>query len=70
MAAVIDKPKTGEKNAYMVAQAQFDKASSYLKADFPQGVLDSMRVPKRELTVNFPVKRSRSRRLRQMPYAP
>ena len=56
MAAVIQTSTTGKKNAYAVALAQFDKATSYLKGEYPEGVLASMRVPKRELTVNFPVK--------------
>jgi glutamate dehydrogenase (NAD(P)+) len=40
-------------NAYASALQQYDKAVSYL--DLKPGLVDYLRVPKRELTVNFPV---------------
>jgi glutamate dehydrogenase (NAD(P)+) len=49
------EPTTREQNAYVVALAQFDKAAGYLK-DVPRGIIANLRLPKRELTVNFPVK--------------
>jgi glutamate dehydrogenase (NAD(P)+) len=42
-------------NPFEVAQQQFDRAAALL--DLPQGVREVLRVPQRELTVNFPVKR-------------
>lgn len=42
-------------NAYVTALAQYDRAVSYLK--MPAGVVEFLRHPRRELTVNFPVKR-------------
>ena len=42
-------------NPFDVAQQQFDRAAALL--DLPQGVREVLRVPQRELTVNFPVKR-------------
>ncbi len=45
-----------EKNSrspYEIAVAQFDKAAAYL--ELKAGIRDMLRVPKRELTVNFPV---------------
>lgn len=41
-------------NPYEMALAQFDKAAAYL--DLKAGIREMMRKPKRELTVNFPVK--------------
>ena len=43
-----------EKSAYEIALEQFDNAVKYL--DIKEGVKQMLRVPKRELTVNFPVK--------------
>ena len=40
-------------NPYAMACAQFDKAASLLTLD--AGITDLLRVPQRELTVNFPV---------------
>ena len=42
-------------NPYEVALAQYDRAISYL--EFPQGIVTFLRLPKRELHVNFPVRR-------------
>src|SRR5215510_12739595 len=41
-------------NPFHIAQQQFDKAAEML--DLPQGIREVLRVPARELTVNFPVK--------------
>jgi glutamate dehydrogenase (NAD(P)+) len=41
-------------NPFHIAQQQFDKAADLL--DLPQGIREILRVPQRELTVNFPVK--------------
>ena len=41
-------------NPFHIAQQQFDKAAELL--DLPQDVREVLRVPQRELTVNFPVK--------------
>lgn len=46
-------PCTGEENAYVNALAQFDKAVAHLK--LKRGVVDTLRYPKRELSVTFPV---------------
>lgn len=43
-----------EKNPYETAVEQFDNAAKYI--DIKQGIKDMLRKPKRELTVNFPVK--------------
>lgn len=42
-------------NAYHVALQQYDRAVRYLKID--DGVVDFLRYPRREFTVNFPVRR-------------
>ncbi len=42
-----------ESNAYANALAQFDKAAAHL--NLKQGIVETLRYPKRELTVNFPV---------------
>jgi glutamate dehydrogenase (NAD(P)+) len=47
---------TSEINAYVVALAQYDKAAAHLAKELPAGILANLRMPKRELTVNFPVK--------------
>lgn len=44
-----------ESSAYQTALAQYNRASRYL--DIEEGLLDYMRYPRREFTVNFPVKR-------------
>lgn len=41
-------------NPYEVAKRQYDRAVAYL--DLPKGIVDFLRYPKRELTVNFPVR--------------
>ena len=41
-------------NPFRIAQQQFDKAAELL--DLPQDIREILRVPQRELTVNFPVK--------------
>ncbi len=43
-----------ESNAYQNALAQFDKAVAHL--NLKRGIAETLRHPKRELTVNFPVK--------------
>ena len=40
-------------SAYETALQQFDNAVRHL--DLPLGIVDYLRVPKREITVNFPV---------------
>ena len=42
-----------ESNAYANALAQFDKAAAHL--NLKEGIIETLRHPKRELTVNFPV---------------
>ena len=41
-------------NPFRIAQQQFDGAAELL--DLPQDIREILRVPQRELTVNFPVK--------------
>ncbi|WP_119067462.1 Glu/Leu/Phe/Val family dehydrogenase [Aggregatilinea lenta] len=41
-------------NAYTIALQQYDRAVAYL--DLPAGIKNFLRYPKRELTVNFPVR--------------
>jgi glutamate dehydrogenase (NAD(P)+) len=41
-------------NSFLIAQQQFDKAAALL--DLPQDIREILRVPQRELKVNFPVK--------------
>lgn len=43
-----------ESNAYQNALAQYDRASAHL--NLKRGIAESLRYPKRELTVNFPVR--------------
>lgn len=45
--------RVGEENPYTNALAQFDEAVSHLK--LKRGVVDTLRYPKRELSVTFPV---------------
>ncbi|HBY97534.1 MAG TPA: glutamate dehydrogenase [Chloroflexi bacterium] len=45
---------SGKQNPWHVALEQFDNAVRYL--DLKAGIVDFLRYPKRELTVNFPVK--------------
>ncbi|HYN88899.1 MAG TPA: Glu/Leu/Phe/Val dehydrogenase dimerization domain-containing protein, partial [Ardenticatenaceae bacterium] len=45
---------SGSRNPWHVALEQFDNAVQYL--DLKAGIADFLRYPKRELTVNFPVK--------------
>lgn len=42
-------------NAYTTAIAQYNRAASFL--DLPSDIIDYMRYPRREFTVNFPVRR-------------
>jgi len=48
------KLPSGSPNPYQIALQQLDIAASYL--DLDPGIHDMLRYPKRELTVNFPVK--------------
>ena len=43
----------GEENAYQNALTQFEKAVAHL--NIKRGVADTLRYPKRELSVSFPV---------------
>ena len=50
------KPAVGmPSTAYHTALAQFDRAAHYL--DIPDDIKEYLRYPRREFTVNFPVKR-------------
>ena len=42
-------------NPYEIAQRQFDNAAKYL--DLKEGIKAKLRLPKRELSVNFPVEK-------------
>jgi glutamate dehydrogenase (NAD(P)+) len=53
MAVMTQEPITTI-NPYHVALQQYDRAVAYL--DLPQGIKNFLRYPKRELTVNFPVR--------------
>ncbi|KXK22658.1 MAG: Glu/Leu/Phe/Val dehydrogenase [Chloroflexi bacterium OLB15] len=56
MVAAYNMPvQTHNTNAYETALAQFDKAVRFLS--IPDGVAEFLRYPRREFTVNFPVKR-------------
>ncbi len=56
MVAAYNMPtQTHNTNAYDTALAQFDRAVRYLP--IPDGVAEFLRYPRREFTVNFPVKR-------------
>lgn len=48
--------ETHELNAYQTALEQFDRAVAHL-GHIPSGVVDFMRYPRREFSVNFPVRR-------------
>jgi glutamate dehydrogenase (NAD(P)+) len=48
------KPDSVKENPFEIAQRQFDNAAKYL--DLKEGIRAKLRVPKRELTVYFPVK--------------
>lgn len=48
-----DKTITDHVSAYATARAQFDAAAAHL--DLSEGIRQYLRMPKRELTVNFPV---------------
>src|SRR5687768_9131010 len=48
--------QTEQLDAYKTALQQFDRASQHLNT-LPNGVIDFMRYPRREFTVNFPVRR-------------
>jgi glutamate dehydrogenase (NAD(P)+) len=47
-------PVEGQDSAYATSLAQFDRAAQILNLD--SGLADTLRSPRRELTVNFPVK--------------
>ena len=51
--SLLRRPPLGEENAYANALAQFEKAISHMK--LKKGVADTLRYPKRELSVSFPV---------------
>jgi glutamate dehydrogenase (NAD(P)+) len=51
--SLIEGQKMGEENPYANALAQFEKAVRHL--DLKSGVAETMRFPKRELSVTFPV---------------
>ncbi|MBI4966098.1 MAG: Glu/Leu/Phe/Val dehydrogenase [Desulfomonile tiedjei] len=51
--SLLRRPPTGEENAYANALAQFERAISHLK--IKKGVADTLRYPRRELSVSFPV---------------
>ncbi|MGB6064111.1 MAG: Glu/Leu/Phe/Val dehydrogenase [Desulfomonilaceae bacterium] len=51
--SLTDHRVMGEENAYINALAQFDKAVAHL--DIKSGVAETLRYPKRELSVTFPV---------------
>ena len=51
--SLTDSQTVGEENAYANALAQFDNALAHLK--IKRGVADTLRYPKRELSVSFPV---------------
>ncbi|MGQ9887103.1 MAG: Glu/Leu/Phe/Val family dehydrogenase [Aggregatilineales bacterium] len=48
-----------QENAYRVALAQYDRATQYLNLD--DGIREYLRYPRREFTVNFPVRRDDGR---------
>ncbi len=54
-ADVLPATVDGGDSAFTIAQKQFDLAAAYLK-QYPAGLLSMLRVPERELTVNFPVR--------------
>ncbi len=55
MVVALTKPLTEHADAYQTALAQFDRASKYL--DFSDDLLEFLRYPRREFSVNFPVRR-------------
>jgi glutamate dehydrogenase (NAD(P)+) len=52
-------PQQDVPNAFEVALAQYDRAVRYLR--IPDGVVEFLRYPRREFTVNFPVRRDDGR---------
>ena len=52
---VVAMPTRDHLDAYQTALAQYDRASRYTKVS--EDILEYMRYPRRELTVNFPVRR-------------
>jgi glutamate dehydrogenase (NAD(P)+) len=54
VAHVVPSLHTTSDPTYQTALKQYDRAVSYL--DFPEGLAEFMKWPKRELTVNFPVR--------------
>ena len=55
VAMVQTPPQHTQENAYRVALAQYDRATQYLNLD--DGIREYLRYPRREFTVNFPVRR-------------
>ena len=55
MVVAMPNHTTEQLDAYKTALAQYDRAARYLK--FDDGVIEYMRYPRREFTVNFPVRR-------------
>jgi glutamate dehydrogenase (NAD(P)+) len=58
---VVAYPHTHQENdAYKIALEQYDRAARYL-TDIDEGLIEFMRYPRREFTVNFPVRRDDGR---------
>ena len=53
--AMMQTPTHTQDNAYRVALAQYDRATQYLNLD--DGIREYLRYPRREFSVNFPVRR-------------
>ncbi len=53
--AQTSSPAPAHENAYRVALEQYDRATKYLNLD--DGIREYLRYPRREFTVNFPVRR-------------
>ncbi len=56
MVVALPGSQMNELDAYKTALAQYDRAAAHL-VDVPEGVVEYMRYPRREFTVNFPVRR-------------
>lgn len=54
--ALPSTPETEQTDAYRTALAQYDRAVSYLP-NLKPGIAEFLRYPRREMTVNFPVRR-------------
>ncbi len=55
MVVALTAPTTHEMDAYKTALQQYDRAASHL--NLSDGIIEFMRYPRREFTVNFPVRR-------------